>query len=58
MNDGDLSLTGFKDYLASRQDRVIILPQGHVTGFDYVSKVTGQRIKLTMPPERLVFIEK
>ncbi len=58
MNDGDLSLAGFKDYLESRQDRLIILPQGHVTGFDYVVKVTGQRIKLTVPPERLVFMEK
>ena len=58
MNDGDLTLAGFKDYLKSRQDRVIILPQGHVTGFDYVIKVTGQRIKLTVPPGQLVFMEK
>ena len=58
MNDGDLSLAGFKDYLESRQDRMIILPQGHVTGFDYVIKVTGQRIKMTVPPGQLVFMEK
>ncbi len=58
LNDGDSSLAGFKDYLASRHDRVIILPQGHVTGFDYVIKVTGQRIKLTVSPKQLVFMEK
>lgn len=58
LNDGDLSLAGFKGYLESRQDRLIILPAGHVTGFDYVVKVTGQRIKMTVPPEQLVFIEK
>lgn len=58
INDGSLSLAGFKGYLASRNDRVVILPQGHVTGFDYVVKVTGQRVKLTVAPEQLVFMEK
>ncbi len=58
LNDGDLSLAGLKDYIESRKDRVIILPQGQVTGFDYVIKVTGQRIKMTVPPEQLVFMEK
>lgn len=58
LNDGDLSLGGFRSYLESRKDRVIILPQGHVTGFDYVVKVTGQRVRLTVSPEQLVFMEK
>ncbi|MFM7448027.1 MAG: hypothetical protein ACKO24_05475 [Leptolyngbyaceae cyanobacterium] len=58
INGGSVSLAGFKDYLESRDDRLIILPDGHVTGFDYVVEVNNQTVKLTQPPERLVFIEQ
>lgn len=58
INGGSVSLAGFKDYLESRDDRLIILPNGHITGFDYVVEVNAQTIKLTQPPERLVFIEQ
>jgi hypothetical protein len=58
INEGSVSLARFKDYLESRDDRLIILPEGHVTGFDYVVEVKDQTIKLTQPPERLVFMEK
>lgn len=58
LNDGSVSLAGFKEYLESRDDSVILLPEGHVTGFDYVVDVTDQTIKLTRPPEQLVFMEK
>lgn len=58
INDGSLSLAGFKSYLESREDRVIILPDGHVTGFDYVVTVNGQHVSLITPAENLIFIEK
>jgi len=58
INDGAVSLTGFKSYLESRNDRIVILPEGHVTGFDFVVDVKGQTTKLTTAPEDLVFIEK
>jgi endonuclease YncB( thermonuclease family) len=58
INDGSVALDGFKSYLASLDDKLIILPDGHVTGFDYVVKVEGQNLKLTQQPENLVFIEK
>ena len=58
INDGSLSLAGFKSYLESREDRVIILPDGHVTGFDYVVTVNGQHVSLMTPAENLIFIEK
>ncbi|NJL09524.1 MAG: thermonuclease family protein [Calothrix sp. SM1_7_51] len=58
INDGSASLEGFSSYLESTDDKVIILPDGHVTGFDYVVKVEGQNIKLNIAPENLVFVEK
>ncbi|BAZ48978.1 hypothetical protein NIES4103_15890 [Nostoc sp. NIES-4103] len=58
INDGSVSIEGFPNYLKSLSDRVIILPEGHVTGFDFVVQVDGQNIKLTAQPEDLVFLEK
>lgn len=58
INDGSVALDGFKSYLESLDDKLIILPDGHVTGFDYVVTVEGQNLKLTQQPENLVFIEK
>lgn len=58
INDGTASLAGFKKYLESKDDKVLILSEGHVTGFDYLVEVDGQNIKLTTSPENLVFMEK
>jgi hypothetical protein len=58
INDGSVELGGFLKYLKSLDDRIIILPQGHVTGFYFVVEVDGQNLKLTTQPEDLVFIEK
>jgi endonuclease YncB( thermonuclease family) len=58
INDGSFSLEGFPGYLKSLDEKVIILPEGHVTGFDFIVAVDGQKIKLTSQPEDIVFIEK
>ena len=58
LNDGDPSLTGFSDFLAQQDDRVWIVPTGQKTGFGTVVAVDGQTVKLTQPPEELVFEEK
>jgi hypothetical protein len=42
----------------SRDDRLLILSTGHITGFDFVIEVDGQRLRLTHQPEDLVFVEK
>jgi hypothetical protein len=34
------------------------LPDGHITGFDFVVKVEGQKIMMTQQPEDIVFVEK
>jgi hypothetical protein len=58
INDSSVSLARFKDYLESRDDRLIILPDGQITGFDNVVEVKGETVKLTHPPERRVFVEQ
>jgi len=58
LNDGDISLGGFRRYVEQRDDRLVIVPSGHVTGFDYVVDVQGQRVALTESPDNLVFMEK
>jgi hypothetical protein len=58
LNDGDPSLAGFNAFLAQQDDRLWIVPTGHKTGFDTVVAVDGQTVRLTRPPEELVFEEK
>jgi hypothetical protein len=54
---GDASLDGFDAFLAARDDRLFILSDQHATGFDNVTEVDNQTIRLTHPPEDLVFLE-
>jgi endonuclease YncB( thermonuclease family) len=58
LNDGSADLGGFSEYLKARQDRLIVLPDAQVTGFDVVVKVDGQKVNLSVSPEQLVFMEK
>ena len=57
LGGGDPSLDGFLAYLAQRDDRVLILSAGHYTSFDTVVAVSGRKVRLTSPPEDLVFQE-
>jgi hypothetical protein len=41
-----------------RDDRVFILSRGHYTSFDYVVAVKGDTVRLTAPPDDLVFQEE
>jgi hypothetical protein len=54
---GDPSLAGFPDYLAQRNDRVLVLPEGDFTTFDTVVRVDGQTVRMTAPPENVIFQE-
>jgi len=57
INNGDVSLDGLPAYLASRDDRLVVVSTGQITGFDNVLVVDGQTVRMTRPPEDLVFIE-
>ncbi|MEU6144559.1 thermonuclease family protein [Streptomyces sp. NPDC047081] len=58
LGDGNPSLDGFHAYLAQRDDRLLIVSNGQWTGFDTVVDVAADAVKLTHPPEDLVFDEK
>lgn len=53
-----VSLSGFPAYLAARTDRLVILPEGRVTGFQAVVEVRQQQVRLTVPLEHLVFLDR
>jgi endonuclease YncB( thermonuclease family) len=54
---GDVSLDRFPSFLAARDDRLFVISEAHATGLDSVTAVSGQKIRLTHPPEDLVFME-
>jgi endonuclease YncB( thermonuclease family) len=58
LNDGNSSLAGLPTFLASQNDRLVVIPEGRFTGFDNVIEVSGQQVRLLYPPEDLVFMEK
>lgn len=53
----DVDLSGFASFLAARNDRLFTIPDGQATGLDTLVRVDGQRVTLTVPPERIVFLE-
>jgi hypothetical protein len=55
---GSVRLDGFVAFLATRDDRVIVVPDGHVTGLDNLVQVDGETVRLDQRPEDLVFMEK
>jgi endonuclease YncB( thermonuclease family) len=55
---GSASLAGFAAFLAQQNDQLFTVPDGHATGLDTVVAVRGQQMQLTVPPERIVFLEK
>lgn len=57
INDGSASLDGLAANLEASNDRVIVLSEGQVTGFDNVLEIAGQTIRLTVAIEDLVFVE-
>ncbi len=54
---GSISLAGFGAFLATRDDRLFVVSEGHATGFDNIVEVSGQTVRLSHPPEDLIFIE-
>lgn len=58
LNHGEPTLAGFRDYLAQRNDRILVLPTGQWTSLDTVVEITGETLRLTTAPENLIFDER
>ncbi len=54
---GGGSVADFKDYLRALNERVTIISTTHFTHFDTVVEVNGDVVRMTEPPENLVFAE-
>jgi endonuclease YncB( thermonuclease family) len=55
---GSVALTRFPQFLQSLDDRLFTVPDGHATSFDTLVQVRRQRVRLSVPPEQIVFQEK
>lgn len=49
------AVSGFDDYMVSLAEEVLIISTAHATHFDTVIEVTGDTVKMTEPPENLMF---
>lgn len=55
--EGGGAVAGFKDYLQSLNEGITIISSTHFTHFDYVVEVEGNKVRMTEPPENLIFAE-
>ena len=49
------TVAGFKEFLAERAEEIIIISTAHPTHLDTVVEVRGDVVRMTQPPENLIF---
>jgi hypothetical protein len=49
------SVGGFKEFLEAKDKEIIVISTVHPTHFDTVVEVEGNTVRLTEPPENLIF---
>ena len=54
--EGGGSVEGFKKFLEAKEELILIISTGHITHFDTVVEVAGNVVRMTEPPENLVFL--
>ncbi len=54
---GGVSLAGFSTFLAGLDDKLFTVPHGQATTLDTLVEVRRQTVRLTVPPEQIVFLE-
>ena len=55
---GGVGLAGFPAFLAAHGDRLFTVPAGQATTFATLLDVRRQTVRLTVPPEQIVFQEE
>jgi endonuclease YncB( thermonuclease family) len=53
--EGGGPVTGFEEFLAAKAEEVIVISTVHPTHFDTVVEVEGDTVRMTEPPESLIF---
>jgi hypothetical protein len=51
------SVEGFEEFLEAKDEEIIVISTVHPTHFDTVVKVEGNTVRMTEPPENLIFQE-
>ena len=55
---GSVALSGFETFLSSHaDDKLYTVPAGQATNLDTLVEIKGRKLKLTTPPEQIVFLE-
>jgi hypothetical protein len=49
------SVAGFEEFLVAKDEEVIVISTVHTTHFDTVVEVEGDTVRMTEPPENLIF---
>jgi hypothetical protein len=49
------SVAGFEEFLKAREEEIIVISTVHPTHFDTVVEVKGDTVRMTEPPENLIF---
>jgi hypothetical protein len=49
------SVAGFKEFIKAKDEEIIVISTVHPTHFDTVVEVEENRVRLTEPPENLIF---
>ena len=49
------SVAGFKEFLEAKEEEIIVISTVHPTHFDTVVEVEGNTVRLSEPPENLIF---
>jgi endonuclease YncB( thermonuclease family) len=52
---GGGSVIGFKEFLESKEEGILIIPTAHATHFDTVVEVDAINVRMTVPPEHIMF---
>lgn len=54
---GKVGLSRFTEFLTAHNDRLYTVPSGQATSFATLVERNGQTLRLTLPPEQIIFIE-
>jgi hypothetical protein len=49
------AVAGFKEFLEKKREGITIIPTAHFTHFDYIVEVVGNTVRMTEPPENIMF---
>jgi hypothetical protein len=53
--EGGGPVAGFEEFLEAKDEEVIVISTVHPTHFDTVVEVEGDKVRMTEPPENLIF---